>query len=236
MPGNRTAVPSQVIALPEEIIDITVDFPDPLVNTPLVMQPRFFRSGVLKIKPISSKTPSAMDVASAAESNVSPDNNDSDDNDSSRELISRGDSLGTRPREEGRRIRASSQTPQDSANEHISPIPALIPIPGSSRIPLDTHDKPRRVLNADWISSLVTVSMRGFVESLDASSVEFSHNLRKPVVPAQEFVDDACILRAGDTPMIILAHAREEKQISYLTFESCKVGFRKNLSRSFKLV
>lgn len=233
MPGNRTAVPSQVIALPEEIIDITSD---PLVNIPPVMRPRFFRSGVLKIKPISSKTPSAMDITSAAKANVSPDNNDSDDDVSSRELISRGSNSGTKPREEGRRIRASSQMLQDSANEHISPIPALIPTPGSSRIPLDMYDKPRRVLNADWISSLVTVSMRGFVESLDTSSVEFRHNLRKPAVPTQEFVDDACVLHAGDTSMVILAHAREEKQISYLTFESCKVCFRKNSSRSFKPV
>jgi hypothetical protein len=88
------------------------------------------------------------------------------------------------------------------------------------------HDKPRSVLNASWDSSLVAVSMRGSVESLDISTLEFRRNLRKPAAPAQEFIDDACVLHAGDTSIIILAHAREEKQISYLTSQSCNVCFR----------
>ncbi|KAG2146637.1 WD40-repeat-containing domain protein [Suillus clintonianus] len=94
--------------------------------------------------------------------------------------------------------------------------------PGPSRVPLDTHDKPRRVLSAHWNSSLITVSMRGFVESLDMPSLVFQHNLRRPTAPAQESVDDACVLHAGDTSVVVLAHAREEKQISYLTFQTSR--------------
>ncbi|OAX42887.1 hypothetical protein K503DRAFT_682389 [Rhizopogon vinicolor AM-OR11-026] len=165
-----------------------------------------------------------MNITYAAELNVLRDNNDSDDDVSLREIIS-GESestSATKPREDGILTRASSQTPRNGPSEHISPIPALTLTPVSSRIPLDTHDKPRRVLNADWNSSVVTVSMRGFVESLDTSSLEFRRNLRKPAAPAQESVDDACVLHAGDTSVVILAHAREEKQISCLTFQSCE--------------
>lgn len=237
LPSNQRAVQPRTILPSEEIIECTADSPNAPVNIPLGMQPRFFRSGVLKIMPTSSlKTPPTMDVTSAAESSVLREINVSDDDVSLRELISRESNLTTRPREDGSRTLASSQTPRNGPSETILPFTALVLGSRSSRMPLDTHDKPRCVLIADWISSLFTVSMRGIVESLDISSLEFGRNLHKPAAPAQESVDDACLLHAGDTSIVILAHAREEKQISYLKFQNCKVCFRGYSSRSFKPV
>ncbi|KAG0705476.1 WD40-repeat-containing domain protein [Suillus ampliporus] len=183
------------------------------------MSTRFFRSGVLKIKSTSSKTPSAMVVTSAVEPIVLPDS-DSDDNVPLRELVGRDGGTTAKSREEP--TRAFSQTLPNDSNELLPPFLALMinPGPGPSRVPLDTHDKPRRVLIADWDSSLITVSMRGFVESLDMPSLVVRHNLRRPTAPAQESVDDACIVHAGDTSVVVLAHAREETQISYLTFQT----------------
>ncbi|KAG1780186.1 WD40-repeat-containing domain protein [Suillus placidus] len=118
----------------------------------------------------------------------------------------------------------SSEPLGNGPNEISSSVPALIlsPGPGPSRLPLDTHDKPRRVLSAHWDSSLITVSMHGFVESLGMPNLVFQHNLRRPTAPTQESVDDACILHAGDTSVVVLGHAREEKQISYLTFQTSR--------------
>jgi len=235
VPGNQKAFPSRAVPPPEEIIDLTVDPPDAHVNIPLIMQTRFFRSGVLKIKSASSKTPTAMDVTSAAETGVLLDS-DFDGDVPLREHIIGEDYSTANPREE--RTRASSQILPNDPSELSLPIPALILglTPGASRVPLDTHDKPRRILGADWNSSLITVSMRGFVESLDISSLVFQRNLRRPAAPAQESVDDACVLHAGDTSIVILAHAREEKQISYLSFQSCRVSIRGDPSPSFKHV
>lgn len=214
--GKRRVLPSRVVAPPEEIIDFTVDSPDTHAIVSPPMRTRFFRSGLLKIKSVSSKAPSVMDVTSAAEPIVLPDG-DSDDIVPLRDLISRDGSMVTKPRKEPAQV--SSETLVSGPNEISSSVSALMlgRGPGSSRLPLDTHDKPRRVLNAHWNSSLITVSMRGFVESLGMPNLVLQHNLRRPTAPTQESVDDACILHAGDTSVVVLAHAREEKQISYLT-------------------
>ncbi|KAG1863342.1 WD40-repeat-containing domain protein [Suillus tomentosus] len=117
-----------------------------------------------------------------------------------------------------------SETSVNGPNEISSSDPALVlsTRPGPSRLLLDAHDKPRRILSAHWNSSLITVSMRGFVESLGMPNLVLQHNLRRPTAPTQESVDDACILHAGDTSVVVLAHAREEKQISYLTFQTSR--------------
>jgi hypothetical protein len=187
------------------------------------MPTRFFRSGVLKIKSVSSEAPPAMDAISAAEPIILLDN-DSDDI----VPVSRDDSMVAKSREEP--VQVSSEMLVNSPNEISSSVPALMlsPGPGPSRLPLDTHDKPRRVLSAHWNSSLITVSMHGFIESLGMPNLVFQHNIRRPTAPTQESVDDACILHAGDTSVVVLAHAREEKQISYLTFQTSRgTNFRR---------
>ncbi|KAG1753850.1 WD40-repeat-containing domain protein [Suillus paluster] len=128
---------------------------------------------------------------------------------------------------------ASSRTLPNDQNELLPVIPALIlsPAPGPSRVPLDAHDKPRRVLIADWNSTLISVSMHGFVESLDMPSLVSRHNLCRPTAPAQESVDDACILHTGDSSVVVLAHAREEKQISYLISQTCRGTSRRVVDR-----
>jgi hypothetical protein len=231
--GKQRALPSRVVAPPEEIIDPTVDSPDIHVIIPPPIQTRFFRSGVLKIKSVSSKALSVMDVTSAAEPIVLPDG-DSDDIVPLRDLISRDGSIVMKPREEPAQV--SSETLVNDPNEISSSVSTLMLSRGpvSSRLPLDTHDKPRRVLSAHWNSSLITVSMRGFVESLGMPQLVLQHNLRRPTAPTQESVDDACILHAGDTSVVILAHAREEKQISYLTFETSRVSIRGCSQSPFK--
>ncbi|KAG1892660.1 WD40-repeat-containing domain protein [Suillus subluteus] len=220
IPGKQRAFLSRVVAPPEEIIDLTVDPLDTRVIIPPPTPTRFFRSGVLKIKSVSSKAPSATDVTSAAEPIVLLDS-DSDDIVPLRDLISRDGSTVAKSREGP--VQASFETLVNGPNE-ISSVPALVlsPGPGPSRLPLDTHDKPRRVLSAHWNSSLITVSMRGFVESLGMPNLVLQHNLRRPTAPTQESVDDACILHAGDTSVVVLAHAREEKQISYLTSQTSR--------------
>ncbi|KAG2158853.1 uncharacterized protein EDB93DRAFT_1116712 [Suillus bovinus] len=219
IPGKQRALPSRVVSPLEEIIDLTVDPPDTHVIVPPPMSTRFFRSGVLKIKSVSSKAPSAGDITYAAESITLPDS-DSDDIAPLRDLINRDGSMVAKLREEPAQV--SSETLVNGPNEISSSVSALLlsSNPGPSRLTLDTHDKPRRVLSAHWNSSLIAVSMRGFVESLGMPNLVSQHNLRRPTAPTQESVDDACILHAGDTSVIVLAHAREEKQISYLTFQT----------------
>lgn len=219
--SKQRTFPSRVVAPPEAIIDLTVDPPDTRETIPPPIPTRFFRSGVLKIKSVSSKAPSTTDVTSAAEPIVLLDSN-SDDVVPLGDLISRDGSMVVKSREKP--VRASSKTLVNDPNEISSSVPALLlsPGPGPSHLPLDTHDKPRRVLSARWNSSLITVSMRGFVESLGMPSLVLQHNLRRPTAPTQESVDDACVLHAGDTSVVVLAHAREEKQISYLTFQTSR--------------
>lgn len=222
IPGKQRAFPSRVVSPPEEIIDLTVDPPDTWhVIVPPPTLTRFFRSGVLKINSVSSNAPSPMDVTSAAEPIVIPDS-DSDDIVPLRDLISTDGSMVAKSLKEPAQV--FSETLVNGPNEISSSDPALVlsTRSGPSRLLLDAHDKPRRILNAHWNSSLITVSMRGFVESLGMPNLVPQHNLRRPTAPTQESVDDACILRAGDTSVVVLAHAREEKQISYLTFQTSR--------------
>lgn len=216
IPGKQRAFPSRVVSPPEEIIDLTVDPPDTHAIVPPPTLTRFFRSGVLKINSVSSSAPSPMDVTSAAEPIVIPDR-DSDDIVPLKDLISTGGSMVAKSLKEPALV--------NGPNEISSSDPALVlsTRPGS-RLLLDAHDKPRRILSAHWNSSLITVSMRGFVESLGMPNLVLQHNLRRPTAPTQESVDDACILHAGDTSVVVLAHAREEKQISYLTFQTSRVS------------
>jgi WD40 repeat protein len=172
-----------------------------------------------------------MDAISAAEPIILLDN-DSDDI----VPVSRDDSMVAKSREEP--VQVSSEMLVNSPNEISSSVPALMlsPGPGPSRLPLDTHDKPRRVLSAHWNSSLITVSMHGFIESLGMPNLVFQHNIRRPTAPTQESVDDACILHAGDTSVVVLAHAREEEQISYLTFQTSRVSVRRCSLSPFKSI
>ncbi|KAG2058868.1 hypothetical protein BDR06DRAFT_950108 [Suillus hirtellus] len=221
IPGEQRAFPSRVVSPSEEIIDLTVDPPDTHVIVPPPTLTRFFRSGVLKINSVSSNAPSPMDVTSAAEPIVIPDS-DFDDIVPLRDLISTGGSMVAKSPKEPAQV--FSETLVNGPNEISSSDPALVlsTRPGPSRLLLDAHDKPRRILSAHWNSSLITVSMRGFVESLGMPNLVHQHNLRRPAAPTQESVDDACILHAGDTSVVVLAHAREEKQISYLTFQTSR--------------
>lgn len=218
---DKRAFPSRVVAPPEEIIDLTIDPSDTHMTIRPPIPTRFFRTGVLKIKSVSSKASSAMGATSAAQPIVLSDS-DSEDIVPLRDLISRDDSVLAKSQEEPGQL--SSETPVNGPNEISSSVPALMlsPGPGFTRLPLDTHDKPRRALSAYWNSSLITVSMRGFVESLGMPNLVFQHNLRRPTAPTQESVDDACMLHAGNTSVVVLAHAREEKQISYLTFQNSR--------------
>lgn len=218
--STHAVTSSRVVASLEEIIDLTVDHSDTHVISRPPIPTRFFRTGVLKINSVSSKASSAMGVTSAAQPVVLSDS-DFDDIVPLRDLISRDGSVLAKSRESGQ---VSSETPVNGPNEISSSVSPLMlsPGPGFTHLPLDTHDKPRRVLGAHWNSSLITVSMRGFVGSLGMPNLVFQHNLHRPTAPTQESVDDACMLHAGDTSVVVLAHAREEKQISYLTFPTSR--------------
>ncbi|KAH7887909.1 WD40-repeat-containing domain protein [Phlebopus sp. FC_14] len=80
---------------------------------------------------------------------------------------------------------------------------------------LEPHDKPRRILR-ERSSAHVVVTMHGFIDTLDTGSLRRHRNLRCPLLPSQEFVDDACMLEIQDVSTVIVAHARENHQLTLL--------------------
>ncbi|KAI6047348.1 WD40-repeat-containing domain protein, partial [Pisolithus marmoratus] len=92
------------------------------------------------------------------------------------------------------------------------------------RLPLELHDRFRRIVNTDVFSHIV-VTMHGFIDRIrEINSSRRCQVLWSPSVPTQEHVDDACLLRSSrDTVAIVLAHAREDAQLTFLTLKDNQV-------------
>ncbi|KAF9246943.1 hypothetical protein BU15DRAFT_38870 [Melanogaster broomeanus] len=83
------------------------------------------------------------------------------------------------------------------------------------RLPLGSHDKPRRVLHDP--SSIHIVTAHGVVDQVsEIGGLKLCRNIRSPVLPLGEFVEDACILSLQDASAVVLAHSREEDQLTLL--------------------
>ncbi|KAG1715935.1 hypothetical protein ID866_1224 [Astraeus odoratus] len=63
--------------------------------------------------------------------------------------------------------------------------------------------------------------MHGFIDRIYQSGTsKHGHTIWSPDLPTQEFVDDACMVYSGHgVPAIVLAHAREDAQLTYLSME-----------------
>ncbi|KAJ7047548.1 WD40-repeat-containing domain protein [Mycena alexandri] len=83
------------------------------------------------------------------------------------------------------------------------------------RIPFaQQRDKLRRFL-CDSLQSSVTVSMYGTVEGVDVVSRKHWLLAHGPN-PTKEAVDDACLVNDGNRSVVILAHGRDNQQLSLL--------------------
>ncbi|KAL4076014.1 hypothetical protein J3A83DRAFT_4224445 [Scleroderma citrinum] len=102
------------------------------------------------------------------------------------------------------------------------------------QLPLESHDKPRRILQAHD-SALIAITMHGSIERIqEISSSKRRQTLALPVLPLEEHVDDACLLLAGDdTSIIMLAHAREDVQLMYLPVKGYHATRRRTLQRDW---
>ncbi|KAJ7179302.1 hypothetical protein C8R46DRAFT_1073328 [Mycena filopes] len=82
------------------------------------------------------------------------------------------------------------------------------------RIPFaQQHDKLRRFLSG---SLPVVVSMYGAVEGVDVASRKH-WLLAQATSPTKEAVDDACLLNDGNRSVVILAHGRDNQQLSLIS-------------------
>ncbi|KAF9221857.1 hypothetical protein BS17DRAFT_784080 [Gyrodon lividus] len=86
---------------------------------------------------------------------------------------------------------------------------------GNSRLPLGCRDKPRRVLHDPSATYIVTA--HGIVDQVSgAGALKLRRSIRSPVLPFEEFVEDACILPFQGESAVVLAHTREENQLTLL--------------------
>ncbi|KIJ70272.1 hypothetical protein HYDPIDRAFT_23396 [Hydnomerulius pinastri MD-312] len=112
---------------------------------------------------------------------------------------------------------------EDEPEEPLSHSNASTPAPWNPtsmgenfRLPLDAYDRPRRLLR-DSSSAHVLVTAHGFVERVsETGASRRRQNIRSPTLPLQEFVDDACILPVPGAFVMVLAHAREDRQLTLL--------------------
>lgn len=87
---------------------------------------------------------------------------------------------------------------------------------GNLPLSLGPHDRPRRILHDHDFTYVVTA--HGIIDQIDATSMlKLDRNIRSPALPFEESVDDACILSHQGQPVIILGHAREQNQITFLS-------------------
>ncbi|TFK56107.1 hypothetical protein OE88DRAFT_1652714 [Heliocybe sulcata] len=85
-------------------------------------------------------------------------------------------------------------------------------------LPKHQRDKPRRLMFPLCTSTrqevFYAVTMHGFLYAMETFHSTAPICLRASESPCQEFVDDACLLNIAGCRLIMLAHAREKKQIS----------------------
>ncbi|KII95337.1 hypothetical protein PLICRDRAFT_48300 [Plicaturopsis crispa FD-325 SS-3] len=82
------------------------------------------------------------------------------------------------------------------------------------RIPNRSHDRPRRILFEPHDASALTISRHGYIDRFDSNPFRYNQLLRSPAHPSLEVVEDACFLTISGRSVIVLAHARDEKQIT----------------------
>lgn len=118
--------------------------------------------------------------------------------------------------------------------DHENPLPTTFDLIDNFRLPLELQDRLRRVINTDSFS-LIAVTMQGFINSIHKiDSSRHYQSLWSPSIPTQEHVDDACLLHSGhDTITIVLAHAREDAQLTFLSLKGNQVSNENTLPRNW---
>lgn len=202
----------------DEIIDLTDEPSDPPVEVPCRWN--CFHSGTLDVPLVLSyKAPSfARDDTgiSGAESDIRQYN------DSRRMSIpnAQGSRGGYRDQQQ-QGVETYATHPRDE----IPSTTAFIPDREIFQLPLESHDKPRRILRTHD-SSFITVTMYGFIERVhEMNSPKRRQALASPDLFLEEHVDDACLVLPGlETSVLVLAHAREDIQLMYLRVKDCHVS------------
>ncbi|KAI6134882.1 hypothetical protein EV401DRAFT_1901582 [Pisolithus croceorrhizus] len=121
-------------------------------------------------------------------------------------------------------------------NAHDSSLPTSFGLLGENfRLPLELYDRFRRIVNINDFPPII-VTMHGFINRIrEIGSSRPCQVLWSPGIPTQEHVDDACLLPSGhDTVSIILAHAREDAQLTFLSFKDNQVFGENVLRRDWK--
>lgn len=102
-------------------------------------------------------------------------------------------------------------------------VPGFTSACGNLPLSLGPHDRPRRILHGHDFTYIVTA--HGVIDQVGATSMlRLDRNIRSPSLPSEEFVDDACILSHLGEPVIILGHAREQNQVTFLNLEHGQVN------------
>jgi hypothetical protein len=102
-------------------------------------------------------------------------------------------------------------------------VPSFTSAYGNLPLSLGPHDRPRRILHEHDFTYVVTA--HGIIDQVGATSMlKFDRNIRSPSLPSEEFIDDACILSHQGEAVIILGHAREQNQITFLNLEHGQVN------------
>lgn len=96
---------------------------------------------------------------------------------------------------------------------------------GNFHLPLESHDRFRRIVNIHDFSRIV-VTMHGFISRVrDTILSRRFETLWSPSIPTYEHVDDACLIHSGhDTVSVVLAHAREDAQLTVLSLKDNQVS------------
>ncbi|KIK81868.1 hypothetical protein PAXRUDRAFT_832556 [Paxillus rubicundulus Ve08.2h10] len=104
---------------------------------------------------------------------------------------------------------------------------------GTLRLPLGSRDRPRRVLHDRSFVHVVTA--HGVIDQVSETggALELRRDILSPVLPFEEFVEDACVLPLQDVSAIVLAHAREENQLTLLASTSGQISQPRTLHRDW---
>ncbi|KAH7920264.1 hypothetical protein BV22DRAFT_1021517 [Leucogyrophana mollusca] len=190
---------------------------------------RFFRSGVLDIPPLPSSSYFATEpLHPNAHAEDLPE-------------VSRDDTLDREPAVTDDSddfdvpitdltCRAGSRSPlrrveNSSANErygHSQPLSHSLALEGNIyKTAVHSHDKPRRVFS-DSSNAQIMVSTRGFISKVKLSPSQHQHVLFIPPAATHEYVDDACVLQIRNNAVMVLAHGREDQQLSFLSLDDAQ--------------
>ncbi|KAF8845686.1 hypothetical protein BDN67DRAFT_986812 [Paxillus ammoniavirescens] len=103
---------------------------------------------------------------------------------------------------------------------------------GTLRLPLGSRDRPRRVLHDRSFAHVVTA--HGVIDQVSGTgALKLRRNIWSPVLPFEEFVEDACILPLQGVSAIVLAHMREENQLTLLASTSDQISQPRTLHRDW---